>query len=158
MFLTSPRVVHPTFLKIVLFRVTVWAQQFQVLQIVIPMIPVLVVHVQDFFFGIPAPFTYRPSRSNQSQFESALVFYFISRSPNLVVNASSMFVCTGSTACFCIATSENRGSTHNARSFFPDGDSIARLATIDRPILHLNWASIYRLRTNYTRCIRVSFM
>jgi hypothetical protein len=111
----------------VFLKMTVWANQFKIIQIVILTVSIAVMYLEYLIYRIPASFTYTSAFFRQTCFKASLPHDSISRTSEFIPNACTVSIGTASAAGLFMCTCKNQFSADYARVFFSAGDAVAFL-------------------------------
>jgi hypothetical protein len=87
-----------------LLKMTIRANQFKILELIIFSISVLVVHLQDFHSSIGTPFASLAPHRKQSHLQCTLGHNSILRPSYAVGHSRAVYICTSTTACLLVHT------------------------------------------------------
>ncbi len=111
-----------------LLVVTIRTDKLEVLKFIMRPISIFVMHVQNFFFVIPAPLAYAVALRKQTQLYRSLIHNLISQSTDLIPNTSPIFIGAAPAAGLLVRACKNRLLTNQTRARFSLHEPVAGLA------------------------------
>ena len=146
---------QPALLQVVFLKMTIWANELKVAQVIVAPVSVFVMHLKNLFFSIPAPFAHVSPRFQKASLELAMTFYFVMRAAEFVQNTCSVCIRTCAATRFLMFTCQNRGPADHTGRLLPGTETITYLAAKYSPSTHLGWASVDRLVADAAGCVCV---